>query len=107
MRAAPAVCPYLEKQSIKYFIIIKISNSPGDDIDHAGREADLECEAGEVERGEGSLLGRLGTGTVRRTQEIHGKVVKEISGKTIFDIRVWSGCLLQIFLFREILLLAH
>ena len=45
-----------------YFIIIKISNSPGDDIDHAGREADLECEAGEVERGEGSLLGRLRDG---------------------------------------------
>ena len=62
VRAAPAVCPYLENQSIKYFIIRKISNSPGDDIDHAGREADLECEAGEVERGEGSLLGRLGDG---------------------------------------------
>ena len=45
-----------------YFIVIKISTAPGDDIDHAGREADLECEAGEVERGEGSLLGRLRDG---------------------------------------------
>ena len=86
------MCPYLEKQSIKYFIIIKISNAPCDDVDHAGREADLEGEAGEVERGEGSLLGRLGTGTVKEDTGDTWSSCQRDFGEN--NIRIWSGCLL-------------
>ena len=87
VRAAPAVCPYLEMQSIKYFIIIKISKylylysrylphpvttltTPGGKPTSSARLARWSAVRGVCSAGFGT--------------EIRGKVLKEISGKTIF-----------------------